>query len=54
MSLEMLLAVIGILRVEACYAPMDVAVWSGDRIEAALPDLAAPVALVTSSCPGIQ
>ena len=36
MSLEMLPAVIGILRVGACYAPMDVAMWSGERVQSAL------------------
>ncbi|KAL2017248.1 hypothetical protein VTK56DRAFT_2360 [Thermocarpiscus australiensis] len=54
MSLEMLPAVIGILRVGACYAPMDVAAWSRSRIEAALSELSSPVAVVTAPCPGLQ
>ncbi|KAF7170626.1 hypothetical protein CNMCM5623_002997 [Aspergillus felis] len=48
MSLEMLPAVIGILRVGACYVPMDVAPRSRvRRIEIALSELATPVAVVT-------
>ncbi|KAH8805421.1 putative nonribosomal peptide synthase [Xylogone sp. PMI_703] len=54
MSLEMLPAVIGILRVGACYVPMDVAFWSRPRIEAVLSDLSSSVALITSPCPGLQ
>ncbi|KAI0426467.1 putative nonribosomal peptide synthase [Xylaria sp. FL1042] len=54
MSLEMLPAVIGILRIGACYAPMDVAVWSRSRITAALSELSSSVAVVTSCCPGLQ
>ncbi|KAI9713357.1 MAG: NRPS [Chrysothrix sp. TS-e1954] len=54
MSLEMLPAVIGILRIGACYAPLDVAVWSIARVEAALLELSAPVALATAACPGLQ
>lgn len=54
MSLEMLPAVIGILRVGACYVPMDVAAWSRTRIEAALSELDSPVAIITSSCPDLR
>ena len=54
MSLEMLPAIIGTLRVGACYAPMDVAAWSRSRIEAALSNLSSPVAIVTTQCPGLQ
>ncbi|KAJ5496623.1 nonribosomal peptide synthase [Penicillium fimorum] len=54
MSLEMLPAVIGILRVGACYVPMDVVAWGRSRIEAALSELASPVAIATSQCPGLQ
>lgn len=54
MSLEMLPAVIGILRVGACYAPMDVALWSSSRVEAVLAELASPVALVTTECRGLK
>ncbi|KAL6365731.1 hypothetical protein LRP88_01732 [Fusarium phalaenopsidis] len=54
MSLEMLPAVIGILRVRACYAPMDVAMWSTSRVEAALSQVASPMAVVTAACPGLQ
>ncbi|KAF7588774.1 hypothetical protein BBP40_005240 [Aspergillus hancockii] len=49
-SLHMLPAVIGILRVGACYAPLDVAAWSSARVEAALAELAAPVALIATEC----
>ena len=54
MSLEMLPAIIGTLRVGACYAPMDMAAWSRSRIEAALSNLSSPVAIVTTPCPGLQ
>ncbi|KAK2814364.1 NRPS, partial [Arthroderma sp. PD_2] len=54
MSLEMLPAVIGILRIGACYVPIDVAVWSRLRVEAALLELSYPVAIVTTTCPGLQ
>ncbi|KAH1926488.1 hypothetical protein KXV48_003712 [Aspergillus fumigatus] len=54
MSLEMLSAVIGILRVGPCYVPMEVAAGSSARIEAALSELASPVVVITSPCPGLQ
>lgn len=54
MSLEMLPAIIGILRVGACYAPMDVASWSRSRIEAALSNLSSPIAITTTPYAGIQ
>ncbi|KAF5654520.1 nonribosomal peptide synthetase 11 [Fusarium sp. NRRL 25303] len=54
MSLEMLPAVIGVLRVGACYIPMDVVAWSRGRIESALSELLSSVALVTSPCPGLE
>ena len=54
MSLEMLPAVIGILRIGACYVPMDVAAWSRSRIEAALSSLASHVVVQTALCTGIQ
>lgn len=54
MSLELFLAVIGISNVVACYVPMDVAVWGLARIEAALSELAAPVAAITSPSPCLQ
>jgi non-ribosomal peptide synthetase component F len=54
MSLAMFPAVIGILRIGACFAPMDVQAWSLSRIEGALLGLSSPVALVTSPCPGLQ
>lgn len=54
MSLEMLPSIIGILRVGACYAPMDVAAWSGSRVDAALASLSAPIALVTTPCPNLK
>jgi amino acid adenylation domain-containing protein len=54
MSLEMLPAIIGVLRVGACYAPMDVVAWSHSRIEFALSTLSSEIAVVTSPCPGLQ
>ncbi|RBA17287.1 hypothetical protein FPRO05_02011 [Fusarium proliferatum] len=54
MSLEMLPAVIGVLRVGACYIPMDVVAWSRGRIESALSDLSSSVAVITSHCPGVE
>ncbi|ORX91634.1 putative nonribosomal peptide synthase [Clohesyomyces aquaticus] len=54
MSLEMIPALVGILRVGACFAPMDVAAWGRTRIEQALSELSAPTALVTGHCPGLQ
>lgn len=48
MSLEMLPAVVGVLRLGACYAPMDVASWSRDRVEAALEATAAKTVLATT------
>lgn len=53
MSLDMLPVVIGILRVGACYAPMDVVAWSLGRIEAALSELSSNIIVVTSPCPGL-
>lgn len=54
MSLEMIPAVIGILRVGACYAPVDVALWSSARVEAALRELSPRVAVATAACPTVQ
>ena len=54
MSLEMLPAIIGILRVGACYVPMDVAAWSHSRIEAALSNLYFPITVVTTPCPWLS
>ncbi|KAF1935300.1 putative nonribosomal peptide synthase [Clathrospora elynae] len=54
MSLEMIPAVMGILRAGACFAPLDVAAWGCPRIAAALSELSASSALVTSNCPGLQ
>ncbi|KAK3938303.1 acetyl-CoA synthetase [Diplogelasinospora grovesii] len=54
MSLEMLPAIIGILRVGACHVPMDVAAWSRSRIEAALGQVSPRVAVATSSVDGLQ
>ncbi|CAI6338802.1 unnamed protein product [Periconia digitata] len=54
MSLEMLPAIIGILRVGACYAPIDVAVWGVSRIEYALDALSSSVAVATTWCPEVQ
>ncbi|CAN9404340.1 unnamed protein product [Alternaria alternata] len=54
MSLDMIPAVMGILRVGACFAPLDVAAWGCPRIAAALSELSVSSALVTSNCPGVQ
>lgn len=54
MSLDMLPAIIGVLRVGACYAPMDVAVWSASRVQAALSQVSSPIVVVTTACPGIR
>ncbi|KAI0817429.1 putative nonribosomal peptide synthase [Xylaria sp. FL0064] len=54
MSLEMLPAIIGILRIGACYVPIDVAAWSKDRISSALDSVSAPVVLVTCSIKGLS
>ncbi|KAL2074707.1 hypothetical protein VTL71DRAFT_8486 [Oculimacula yallundae] len=54
MSLEMLPVIIGILRVGACYVPIDVVAWSLGRIEAVLLELSSDRMVVTSSCPGLE
>jgi non-ribosomal peptide synthetase component F len=47
MSLEFLPAVLGILRVGACYIPVDLAAWSQDRIDSTLKDISPRVAIAT-------
>jgi non-ribosomal peptide synthetase component F len=54
MSLKMLPAVIGVLRVGACYIPMDAVAWSRGRIESALSDVSSSVGLITSHFPGLE
>jgi non-ribosomal peptide synthetase component F len=49
MSLEMLPAVVGVLRLGACYAPMDVVSWSRDRVDAALEATGAKTVLATTA-----
>jgi non-ribosomal peptide synthetase component F len=49
MSWEMLPAVVGVLRLGACYAPMDVASWSRDRVDAALEATGAKTVLTTTA-----
>lgn len=49
MSLEMLPAVVGVLRLGACYAPMDVDAWSQARVEAALEATGAKTVLATTA-----
>ncbi|KAM5507749.1 NRPS cluster protein [Microsporum canis] len=49
MSLEMLPAVVGVLRLGACYAPIDVDSWSRGRIEAALEATEAKTVLATTA-----
>ncbi|KAI8247807.1 hypothetical protein K4K56_011550 [Colletotrichum sp. SAR 10_98] len=53
MSLAMLPTVIGILRVGACYVPIDVVAWSSARIESILAEIRPSVAVVTSPCPSV-
>jgi non-ribosomal peptide synthetase component F len=48
MSLELLPAILGVLRVGACYVPIDVDVWSRERIEATLEDLSSQVGITTT------
>ncbi|KAI1818678.1 putative nonribosomal peptide synthase [Poronia punctata] len=54
MSLEMLPAIVGVLRTGACYVPMDVMAWSKDRIEAAVSTVAPPVAFATTSVDSLE
>lgn len=49
MSLEMLPAIIGILRTGACYVPIDIAAWSRDRISATIEAVSSPIILATGS-----
>jgi non-ribosomal peptide synthetase component F len=48
MSLELLPAILGVLRVGACYVPIDMAAWSRARIDATLEDISPQVAIATS------
>ncbi|KJZ78541.1 hypothetical protein HIM_01932 [Hirsutella minnesotensis 3608] len=48
MSLEILPVILGVLRVGACYVPIDTAAWSKARIEATLEDISPHVATATS------
>ncbi|KAH8693383.1 hypothetical protein GQ44DRAFT_635281 [Phaeosphaeriaceae sp. PMI808] len=48
MSLELLPAILGVLRVGACYVPIDMEVWSKARIDATLEDISPQVAIATS------
>ncbi|KAI1328951.1 hypothetical protein F5Y16DRAFT_397913 [Xylariaceae sp. FL0255] len=52
MSLEMIPAIIGILRIGVCYVPMDLAAWRKERIISALESVSASVVLATSSTDG--
>ncbi|KAJ5259402.1 acetyl-CoA synthetase-like protein [Penicillium angulare] len=47
MSLELLPAILGVLRVGACYVPIDMAAWSKARIDATLEDISSQVAIAT-------
>lgn len=47
MSLELVPAILGILRVGACYVTIDTVAWSTARIEATLEDLSPRVAIAT-------
>ncbi|KAI3190941.1 hypothetical protein CBS147311_9683 [Penicillium roqueforti] len=48
MSLELLPAILGVLRVGACYVPIDMAAWSKARIDGTLEDISPRVAIATS------
>ncbi|GAT21124.1 nonribosomal peptide synthase [Aspergillus luchuensis] len=48
MSLELLPAILGVLRVGACYVPIDMAAWSNARIDATLEDISPRVGIATS------
>ncbi|KAF7563692.1 hypothetical protein G7046_g481 [Stylonectria norvegica] len=48
MSLELLPAILGVLRVGACYVPIDLAAWSKARIDATIEDISPQVAIATS------
>ncbi|PYH37619.1 acetyl-CoA synthetase-like protein [Aspergillus neoniger CBS 115656] len=47
-SLELLPAILGVLRVGACYVPIDMAAWSNARIDATLKDISPRVGIATS------
>ncbi|RDW58848.1 hypothetical protein BP6252_13324 [Coleophoma cylindrospora] len=47
MSLELLPSILGVLRVGACYVPIDMAAWSRARIHATLEDISPQVAIAT-------
>lgn len=48
MSLELVPAVLGVLRVGACYVAIDTEAWSKARIDATLEDISPQVAIATS------
>ncbi|KAL7940029.1 hypothetical protein V8C42DRAFT_42198 [Trichoderma barbatum] len=48
MSLELVPAILGVLRVGACYVAIDLAAWSRARIDATLEDISPQVAIATS------
>lgn len=48
MSVELIPSILGVLRVGACYAPIDLAAWSRARVESTLEDLSPGVAIVTA------
>jgi non-ribosomal peptide synthetase component F len=47
MSIELIPAILGVLRVGACYVPIDMEVWSKTRIDATLEDISPQVAVAT-------
>ena len=48
MSLELVPAILGVLRVGACYVAIDMAAWSRARIDATLENISPQVAIATS------
>lgn len=47
MSLELLPAILGVLRVGGCYVPIDIASWSKARIDATIEEISPQVAIAT-------
>ncbi|KAJ4308854.1 hypothetical protein N0V94_009184 [Neodidymelliopsis sp. IMI 364377] len=47
MSLELLPAILGVLRIGGCYVPIDIASWSKARIDATIEEISPQVAIAT-------
>ncbi|XP_014552819.1 hypothetical protein COCVIDRAFT_19155 [Bipolaris victoriae FI3] len=54
MSLNMIPAVVGILRVGVCFVPIDLVVWGHSRVEVVLLDFSVLFSLTTICCPGVH